>query len=61
MSVVIRTQADLDRLNIQTAWQFSHRMSAEAFEELCRVTIRQLHHDAGCPDRCLDRLDLHAA
>ena len=38
----IHSQADLDRANIQVAWSFADRMSAEHFEELCRVTVRQL-------------------
>ena len=38
--------ADLDRANIQVAWSFADRMSAEHFEELCRVTVEQWRREA---------------
>lgn len=40
---------DLDRANIHLAWQFADRMTAEAFEELCRATVAQLHRDGSEP------------
>lgn len=46
MSVIIRDQHDLDRLNIHTAWQFADQMNAAAFDELCRVTMVQVSRDA---------------
>lgn len=61
MSLAMLDQHDLDRANIQTAWQFSHRMSAADFEQLCRVTVQQLHHEAGCPDSCHARVGLNVA
>ena len=41
----IHSPADLDRANIQVAWSFADRMSAEHFEELCRVTVEQWRRD----------------
>lgn len=39
-------QHALDRANIRLAWQFADRMAADDFEELCRVTVASLHHEA---------------
>ena len=61
MSVCVRDQQELNRVNVQMAWQFSHRMRAVEFEALCRVTIQQLHHEAGCPESCHARVGLDVA
>ena len=44
--VTIRSQADLHRANIQTAWSFAWKMKPAQFEELCRVTVEQMRRDA---------------
>lgn len=42
----LRSQADLDRANIQVAWSFAKTMMPDDFDALCRVTVRQLRRDA---------------
>jgi hypothetical protein len=54
-------QRALDRANICQAWQFADRMTADDFEELCRVTVAQLHHDAGGPESSLDQVRAYGA
>jgi hypothetical protein len=39
----IRSQADLDRANIQMAWSMAAKMTDLQLEELCRVSCRALH------------------
>lgn len=43
----ILSQADLDRANLQMAWSMARLMTDAQFEELCRVSCRALHDDAG--------------
>lgn len=43
--ISIRSQADLERANIQLAWAFTSKMTPEHFAELCRVTVVQLRRD----------------
>lgn len=50
MSLMLVDQRALDRANIRQAWQFADRMTADDFEELCRETVAQLHHEAEAPE-----------
>ena len=49
MSLTLLHPQDLDRENIRLAWQLADRMAADDFEELCRVTVAQIHRDGREP------------
>lgn len=35
----ITSERELQRANVRVAWSFAHRMTADQFDELCRVTL----------------------
>lgn len=41
MTETIRTQTDLDRVNIQVAWSMADKLTSEQYDQLCRVTVEQ--------------------
>ena len=53
MSLVITNQSELNRANIQAAWQFAWKMKPEDFDRLCQATSEQMRRDAGCTDEAL--------
>ena len=42
----IRSQADLDRANIQVAWSMAPKMTDEQYAQLCRVTVEQWRNES---------------
>lgn len=47
----IRSQADLDRANIQVAWSMASKMTSAQYDQLCRVTVESWRRESGAEAR----------
>lgn len=45
MNGTIQSAADLRAANIKQAWAFADGMTADGFEQLCRLTLEELRRD----------------
>lgn len=45
MNGTIQSAADLRGANIEMAWAFADEMTADEFEQLCRLTLEELRRD----------------
>jgi hypothetical protein len=45
MNGTIQSAADLRAANITQAWAFADGMTADEFEQLCRLTLEELRRD----------------
>lgn len=46
MTSTIRSQADLDRTNIEVAWSMASKMTNDQYDQLCRVTVEQWRRES---------------